>query len=212
MSSKDLMIADIMKSIERFYIPNQDRQCHTFSYLMPCLINSFFGIECSFELDFTFIKNTRNYIKFRINHNDMTKNDCEMTLFYHTLYENAGEINENVVSTMLDDLLALIPQIKFDLFTGLFVLETPKAKLVFDLFKDVVAEGLVLNGDKCSVCYELVLTKTICKHNLCIPCFQQLRETKVKKEDEEKDEEEDDEDECLSKHCPTCRKPIEYTY
>jgi hypothetical protein len=201
-SAKDIIIEDIFRSVTEDRTKTQGFILYHFK-----TIKSLRDINCDFELRFGFNDiNPKFSVVFKIRHSYMYDYDydtCDV-LFDH-YYKNDFELfNEEAVRIIIDEMLEIIPTLKFDLFTGKFVKRHHLQAAELDMFKDI--EGLELKGEKCSICFEIVNTTSHCKHYLCVPCYQQIP---LKKDEDDEDDDEDADD--IYRSCPICRDRIGYT-
>jgi hypothetical protein len=199
MSSKDVIIADIIRVVEEQIKKNPSSH---FYYYSIQDIKSFHGINCLLQLEFGFRLNPNKpnncKILFKLVHPEMHDDCKQVDHLYSEIIGQYPNFNQENVSLALDKIKELISTLHFNVFRGDFYQSIPTIyTAVSDFFKDV--EGLQFSGNDCCICMEVkVLTKTDCNHYLCIPCYQQIRLVP----DEEYDE---------KRACPICREHISYT-
>jgi hypothetical protein len=198
MSSKDVIIADIIKNIQKDQqeYPTMCRYTYTFSGF-----KSFQGIYCQIQLHIhfkLFIDKPNSFqIYMKITHPLMDDDEKEVDFLYCKKIGEYPNFDEENVSLILDEIKQLLPTLQFNILLGNFNSTDHTYSAVKDFFGDV--EGLVFSGNDCCVCQEvLVNTKTKCDHYICIPCYQQLKFV-------------DDEEMGEKRPCPMCRGHISYT-
>jgi hypothetical protein len=197
MSSKDVIIADILSQI-----PVPTLWTSNKSYYFGSCFKSLHGIDISMSLSFYFKSPTENgfqqvEISLIICHGNMFHDNGSSYLMFNKEIYVSPVFNEQTISATLDKMLEILGTLKFNKYNGIFSTETCDIYLsVNDFFKDV--NGLVLQGGECSICLELINTKTECKHYLCVPCYQQIN---LVGNDEDEQE----------RPCPMCREDINYT-
>ena len=206
MSSKDVIIADILKNIKEQQ-QEYDEPCHLekpykhfYMYHFQG-IKSFQGINCIFQLEFGFRLHSSNINKFRIVfkiiHPQMDDDCKQVDHLYSNIIGQYPNFDEENISLALDDIKKLLPTLHFNVFRGDFYNSISTYTAVSDFFDDV--EGLIFSGDNCCVCREVkVITTTECNHYLCVPCYQQIKLVP-------------DEDMGEKRPCPLCREHITYT-
>lgn len=91
------------------------------------------------------------------------------------------------------DTVKMLNELRFDKFDG--KLKPPRQfNTDYECMSLFDSPAIILDYDKCCVCFEPTMTKTICNHTLCIPCHVPLKE-------------------CFYPNCPLCREegldPIE---
>jgi Holliday junction resolvase RusA-like endonuclease len=175
MSSKDVIIADIIRVIQKDQQEYPTR--HSYTYYFQG-IKSLHGINCHIELNFTFKlfidKPNSCKVIFKMTHPDMDNYDKEVDHLYGKIIGNYPNFDEENVSLALDDIKQLLSTLQFNILQGNFNPLNSTQSAVRDFFGDV--EGLQFSGNECCVCMEVfVNTKTECDHYLCIPCYQQIR-------------------------------------
>jgi hypothetical protein len=199
MSSKDVIIADIIRSIQKDQqeYPTMCRYTYTFSG-----IKSLQGIYCQIQLNIhfkLFIDKPNSFqIYMKITHPlmDNYEND-EVDFLYCKKIGEYPNFDEENVSLVLDEIKQLLPTLQFNILLGNFNPNDTTHLAVRNFFGDV--EGLQFSGNDCCVCQEvLVNTKTQCDHYICIPCYQQIKFV-------------DDEEMGEKRPCPMCRGHISYT-
>jgi ribosomal protein S26 len=134
--------------------------------------------------------------------------DIEYNLLpdYNVFLRSSDDPDVNT-GLILDHLRDLLGHLQFDGYNGKFIKDTDITNNtlnndMIELFKDLsnVKMKLPLH-EKCCVCLENTLTKTNCKHYLCIRCAVHLHSSKVTSESEYQERE------IL---CPCCRCELIY--
>jgi hypothetical protein len=198
MSSKDVIIADIIRVVEEQ--KQIKTSSHFYSYNIQG-IKSFHGINCLLQLEFGFRLNPDKpnncRILLKLVHPEMDDQCKQVDHLYSEIIGQYPNFNQENVSLALDKIKQLLSTLHFNVFRGDFYESIPTHSAVRDFFGDV--EGLQFSGNDCCVCLEvLVNTKTECDHYICIPCYQQIKFV-------------DDKDMGEKRPCPLCREHISYT-
>jgi len=112
------------------------------------------------------------------------------------LNNTKNELFKNFLSKINILFFDYIKKLKFDNYFGKFVIGSSllndNTKL-FHSFSNILQnfDNVNLIGDKCSVCHEQTLTKTLCNHHLCIRCYSKISLTNG-----------------IESKCPLCRAHI----
>lgn len=201
MSSKDIIIKKMITQIIEQKKEKESQSSRLVSYY-SCEykfsgIQSIHDINCNITLRFCFDRDKTEFstVLF-INHNEMFSDEQEEFTLYLERIGTYKKFNTETLSTVLDDMKTEISKLHFSVFSGQFINVPSTILEEMDFFSDIPSVKMM--GEECSVCQEHVNTKTECKHYLCLPCFQQIKETS-------------DEDGNDFKPCPLCREPISYT-
>lgn len=120
--------------------------------------------------------------------------NLEHLILYNTeIQQNIKNITYSVISKIILKIFTIISKLKFCKFIGKFVENNistynDKQFIEFHFISELNISTLKLSCDECCVCYDKVVTKTACKHYLCVPCWSKLQKL------------------C----CPLCKKGITY--
>jgi hypothetical protein len=203
-SAKDIIIDEIIVEItnEKIKAAEEDKKRYWSEYIFQH-IKTFQDIDCNIILAFGFgyEENPNNFkVVLRIRHNEMFKWNSQEEMEYITLYANVmnryEKLDRSTISNILDEMKVELQKIKYDKVTNRFSEKVTTIIAHTHFFSDI--PSIKMMGEECPVCRENVSTKTICKHILCVPCFQQITEVENEFGDDEK-------------RCPMCREPITYT-
>ncbi len=110
------------------------------------------------------------------------------SMFIVDLDDDDYGINE--MCDFIDQVLTMMSQLKFSKSKGKFVLNEKNILDVdsreYDCLSHFNFSNITLNDNICSVCKEITITKTLCEHYLCVPCWSNIK----------------------NMNCPLCRKSI----
>jgi hypothetical protein len=141
------------------------------------------------------------YISLNIFHNSILLNNVRterdgssnIKLFDYVLLNGVSYINNFNINIILKKFFDIINNLKFSKLSGNFTYSndvlTDKNNIILSCFFEMnLNSNIKLNYDTCCVCSEKTLTKTHCKHSLCISCWSSLKNVV----------------------CPLCRNDIHY--
>lgn len=94
----------------------------------------------------------------------------------YTVIHKLQKLSVKAISIFLKKVKSDLEKLKFDKFTGKFILNNHKIQqhnIGIDIFGDKYS-----NAEECCVCYEKTLTETNCSHRLCIECWSNIKKKK----------------------------------
>lgn len=205
MSSKDLIISDIVRAV----VEQKSAvvyQAHLWVLYCFTTIKSIHGINCDVHLNLGFgiwddEPNDFNVLLKIVHSNMFDSEDCEPVILHHNVIGRYKKFDRENISSILDKIKLVLSKLQFNIYTGQFIIYQSTTLAEIDFFKDV--ESINCLGEECPICKEhIITTKTKCGHYICVPCYQQI---KLVKEDDDEDEDN------FIKKCPICREHITYT-
>lgn len=208
MSSKDLIISDIVRAV----VEQKSAvvyQAHLWTSYCFTTIKSIHNIDCDVQLQLGFgiwddEPNDFNVILKIVHSNMFNTEDCDPITLHHNVIGTYKKFDRETISTILDKIKLVLSKLQFDIFRGQFIIYQSTTLAEIDFFKDI--ESINSEGQECPICKEHIInTKTECGHYLCVPCFQKLKLVK-------EDEDDDDDEENFIKKCPMCRERITFTH
>jgi len=201
MSSKDLIISDIVRAV----VAQKSAvvyQAHLWVLYCFTTIKSIHGINCDVHLNLGFglwddEPNDFNVVLKIVHSNMFDSEDCEPIILYHSVIGRYKKFDRENISSILDKIKLELSTLQFSVYSGLLVPYQSTRLAEIDFFQDI--ESINCVGEECPICKEnIVATKTECGHYLCVPCFQNIKLI----QDENHDE---------IRKCPFCRDHITYT-
>ena len=97
----------------------------------------------------------------------------------------------------------MLPDMQFDKLTGRFSLDNITSELEKQCAESLfISPNVKLVYEDCSVCQECTTTKTKCKHPLCYPCWEKIKQVENSNFIENT---------TTYQLCPICREIINYT-
>ena len=179
MSSK--LAKHLLLSATNYYNNNKDieaRNYRTYRYKLP--IETMFDMKITAKL---LIYTTDIFLSINCSNNE---------LFYTRLIESYNSLTLHDFISALRNLKNILSNLAFDKITGKCILSKTDAYPLDEWDELLSRDYIILSDITCCVCLENTLTKTRCKHNLCIPCLDKI----IK-------------DDANYKRCPICRKKID---
>lgn len=144
-----------------------------------------------------------NIIRYDV---DETADDDYNLLHELYLLKTLPDINDTV-DAIITELKNIMMVLRFDAYLGKFVrVDSPNPSEldteISELFKDCsnVTINRLRQSDKCSICLEHTMTKSICAHHICFRCVIQMNATKIVIDDDLEEE--------YEILCPVCRQEL----
>jgi hypothetical protein len=107
----------------------------------------------------------------------------------HTLYSLLlGDMNDSEENTLalVRRFVDILRHLKFNKFTGRFTDERDVDVRIVEPWEELEDIPFVeLKYEKCAVCMDYTMTKTKCKHSLCLDCWRQIPQKKFTCDGEE---------------------------